>query len=363
MTTSFIPFELLPKDPKIEKLLKGVLNGEKLTRSDALFLLNVTHPKDIFSLFSAAHELRSRHFENHVFAYGFIYFTTHCNNSCTFCYYRKPNSKCPRYRKNPEEIVRQAERLKESGVHLIDMTSGEDPIFFKSDYSGLLSILSMVKENTDLPLMISPGILPKYILKKVSEIVEWYALYQETHNRSLFAKLRINQDYDERMNVKRFAKDAGLLIEEGILLGVGESEEDRINSFFTMNEIGTDQVRAMGFVPQQGTPMEQHVPLPILDEMKSIALLRLIHPDKLIPASFDIDGLKGLQLRLLAGANVITSLIPHTSGLLGVAASNLGITQGIRSIQAIKPYLESIGLKIASLNQYIEFIEQRQGLA
>ena len=100
--------------------------------------------------------------------------------------------------------------------------------------------------------------------------------------------------------------------------------------------------------------MEQHVALPILDEMKSIALLRLIHPDKLIPASFDIDGLKGLQLRLLAGANVITSLIPHTSGLLGVAASNLGINQGVRSIQAIKPYLESIGLKIASLNQYIE---------
>ena len=129
-----------------------------------------------------------------------------------------------------------------------------------------------------------------------------------------------------------------------------------------MKEIGADQVRAMGFVPQQGTPMEQHVQLPILDEMKSIALLRLIHPDKLIPASFDIDGLKGLQLRLLAGANVITSLIPHTSGLLGVAASNLGINQGIRSIQAIKPYLESIGLRIASLNQYIEFIEQRQGL-
>jgi methylornithine synthase len=359
MKSSVISFELFPKDPKIEKLLRNILNGEKLTKSDALYLLKAKHPNDIFSIFSAAYELRTRHFGNLVFAYGFIYFTTNCKNSCTFCYYRNPNSKCPRYRKTPEEILRQAERLKASGVHLIDMTSGEDPIFFEADYSGLLSILSMVKETTDLPLMVSPGILPKQILQKVSEIAEWYALYQETHNRALFAKLRINQDFDERMNAKLFAKDMGLLIEEGILLGVGESEEDRINSFFSMKDIGADQVRAMGFVPQQNTPMEQNISPPLLDEMKSIALLRLIHPDKLIPASFDIDGLKGLQLRLLSGANVITSLIPQTSGLLGVAAANLGINQGIRSIQTIKPYLDSIGLKLATTDQYIECIQQR----
>ena len=94
--------------------------------------------------------------------------------------------------------------------------------------------------------------------------------------------------------------------------------------------------------------------------MKSIALLRLIHPNRLIPASFDIDGLKGLQLRLLAGANVITSLIPQSSGLLGVAAANLGINKGIRSIQTVISYLDKIGLKLASTNQYIDFIQQRQ---
>lgn len=360
METSFISSELRPEDPMIRSILERVLKGKKLTRREALYLLKARDPKDIFALFSTAHELRARYFENSVFAYGFIYFTTHCENSCTFCYYRKPNSNCQRYRKTPEEIIRQAEKLKESGVHLIDLTSGEDPRFFKPDYSGLLFILSSVKETIDLPLMASPGVLPKLVLKKVSEIVDWYALYQETHNRELFSKLRINQDYDKRMKAKLLAIEMGLLIEEGILLGVGESEEDRINSFFTMRDIGADQVRVMGFVPQQGTPMEQNISPPILDEMKSIALLRLIHPDKLIPASFDIDGLKGLQLRLLAGANVITSLIPQTSGLLGVAASDLGINQGIRSIQAIKPYVESIGLKIATIHQYNEFIQQRK---
>ncbi|WP_287586877.1 methylornithine synthase PylB [Candidatus Borrarchaeum sp.] len=363
MESFFSSFESSPKDPKIYEILREVLNGEELNRRNALYLLKTSHPNDIFALFSAANELRVRYFENKVFAYGFIYFTTYCKNSCSFCYFRKLNSKCLRYRKTPEEIISQAEKLKESGVHLIDMTSGEDPLFFKPNYSGLLSALSTVKEATELPLMVSPGVVPKHVLRKIAEIAEWYALYQETHNRALFAKLRINQDYDERMKSKIFAKEMGLLIEEGILLGVGESEEDRINSFFTIKDIGADQVRVMGFVPQQGTPMEQNISPPILEEMKSIALLRLICPDKLIPASFDIDGLKGLQLRLLVGANVITSLIPKTSGLLGVAAANLGINQGIRSIQTIKPYLDSIGLKLASTHQYIEFIQQRKRLS
>ena len=363
MESLFNSFESSSKDPKIYEILRKVLNGEKLNRRNTLYLLKANHPNDIFALFSASHEVRVRYFDNFVFAYGFIYFTTYCQNSCNFCYYRIPNSKCTRYRKTPEEIISQAEKLKESGVHLIDMTSGEDPVFFKPDFSGLLSVLSTVKEATELPLMVSPGVLPKHVLRKVAEVVEWYALYQETHNRDLFAKLRINQDYDKRMKTKLFAKEMGLLIEEGILLGVGESEEDRADSFFTMKEIEADQVRVMGFVPQQETPMGSNLSPPILDEMKSIAILRLINPDKLIPASFDIDGLKGLQLRLLAGANVITSLIPQKSGLLGVATSDLGINKGIRSIQAIKPYLESIGLKMASTHQYNEFIQQRKKLS
>ncbi|MFX1466078.1 MAG: methylornithine synthase PylB [Promethearchaeota archaeon] len=360
MENFFSSIESSPKDPKIYEILRQVLNGKKLNRRNALYLLKTSHPNDIFALFSAANEVRIRYFENIVFIYGFIYFTTYCKNTCNFCFFRKPNSKCPRYRKTPEEIISQAEKLKESGVHLIDMTSGEDPLFFKPNYSGLLSVLSSVREATELPLMVSPGVLPKHVLRKIAEIAEWYALYQETHNRALFAKLRINQDYDERMTLKIVAKKMGLLIEDGVLLGVGETEEDRINSFFTMKEINVDQARVMGFVPQQETPMESNLSPPILDEMKSIALLRLIHPDKLIPASFDIDGLKGLQLRLLAGANVITSLIPQRSGLLGVAAANLGINQGFRSIQTIKPYLDNIGLKLASRNQYLEFIHQRQ---
>lgn len=49
--------------------------------------------------------------------------------------------------------------------------------------------------------------------------------------------------------------------------------------------------------------------------------MRLLFPDKLIPASLDVDGISGLELRLMAGANVVTSIIPPNEGLAGVAQS------------------------------------------
>ena len=80
-------------------------------------------------------------------------------------------------------------------------------------------------------------------------------------------------------------------------------------------------MRVMSFVPQQGTPMERKSTPSRLNELKIIAVLRLLFPDKLIPASLDVDGINGLRSRIDAGANVVTSIIPPSLGLAGVAQS------------------------------------------
>ena len=64
-----------------------------------------------------------------------------------------------------------------------------------------------------------------------------------------------------------------------------------------------------------------------LRELLIIAMLRLAFPDRLIPASLDIEGLEGLQLRLDAGANVVTSLIVPGAGLTGVASLTRGTSR------------------------------------
>ncbi|MEL7659233.1 MAG: methylornithine synthase PylB, partial [Bacillota bacterium] len=96
-----------------------------------------------------------------------------------------------------------------------------------------------------------------------------------------YQKLRFDQDYDKRMRAKLYAKDKGMLIEEGILAGVGETLEDIADSILEMGKIGATQMRVMSFVPQKGIPMERiQKPDPLLEE-KIIAILRLMYPNVL----------------------------------------------------------------------------------
>jgi len=347
---------------EIRRILDKALCGSPPSKREALHLLRCRSIEDNFSLFTTASRVNSIHFANQVFLYGFLYFSTHCRRMCSFCFYRKANTKCPRYRKVPEEVADMARRLESSGVHLVDLTMGEDPMIHDGKkYDLLVKLVRAVRDSVDISIMISPGVLPRKVLKSLKEAgADWYALYQETHNKTLFSTLRLGQGYDERMKAKIEAKREGLLIEDGILLGVGESDEDRVDSIFGMSRLGVSQVRAMGFIPQKGSPMEQRESPPIIDEMRTMAVMRLVHQDKLMPASLDIDGLKGLELRLASGPNVVTSIIPSNSGLAGVAQAHLGVDEGLRSVEGVKPFIERLGLRVASTKSYLRWVDDEK---
>ena len=134
---------------------------------------------------------------------------------------------------------------------------------------------------------------------------------------------------------------------------------DIADSIFVMRALRADQVRVMSFVPQKGTPME-HFPRPNPSkELLIIALLRLVFPDCLIPASLDVGGHADLGQKLAAGANVVTSLIPPGQGLAGVAQCDLGIEDGTRTVAGIQTILTENGLEPASTREYQAWLNQR----
>jgi len=350
------------RDPAILRVLHKALREKELNKAEISQLMKTSDIIDLYSIFSTAQRIREKKFGNDVFPYGFIYSSTYCRNHCVFCFYRKPNVKCLRYRKTPEEILEVASQLKKSGVHLIDLTMSEDPLIHdEKKFGHLVSLVKRIVDEIGLPVMVSPGVIPRRTIRDLAQGgADWFALYQETHNRELFNRLRVGQSFDARMNAKLQAKKEGLLIEEGVLIGVGETHQDLVNSIFAMKRIRANQVREMGFQPQPNTPLENCSPPPILDEMKFIAIMRIAQPDKLIPASYDIDGVRGLQLRLMAGANVVTSLIPPRSGLAGVAQSKLNIEYGLRTVKGVEPYIEQIGLRFASRKRYVEWVKENK---
>lgn len=340
------------------RALEKAMGGDELSLEEICSLLSVRDPLLLDELFQAARATRERNFGDSVFCYGFVYFSTHCRNDCSFCFYRRSNQKITRYRKTDEDIIDLSTSLEDSGVHLVDLTMGEDPMLHQgNDCQRLIDLIGRVDEAVKVPLMISPGVVPKDAFHGLKEAgADWFACYQETHNRGLFAQLRPYQDFELRLSQKKWAMSSGMLAEEGIMIGVGETIADRARSVQIMGELGVRQVRAMSFIPQCNTPMACRDHAVFLEELVTIAVMRLLHPDRLIPASLDIEGIRGLRSRLDAGANVITSIIPPSMGLAGVAQHELDIEGGGRTVEQIESVLDETDVHLATPTEYASLI-------
>ena len=343
-----------PSTSEVESLSRRALAGEALGRRELARLLATADSQSREPLFAAARELRRRHFGDVIFTYGFVYFSTYCRNRCTFCFYRSGNRQSPRYRKPVEEVVAICRDLAASGVNLLDLTMGEDPAMHQSGHFAAFSeLVAAVREVAGLPVMVSPGVVPAAALVDLrTHGADWYACYQETHNKRLYAALRPGQDYDDRAQAREAAHAAGLLVEDGILTGVGETVADRAASVVAMRDGQVEQARVMGLVPQRGTPLAASPAPDTMAELTVIGVMRLAMPDRLIPASLDVAGLAGLDARIQAGANVVTSIVPPTAGLAGVSQSELDIEQGLRTVPAVAERLRALGLRTASQDEY-----------
>lgn len=346
---------------KLEPLLERLLEGAQPDRRETRFLLT-RRGGELRQLCAAARQARERVFGPAVGLYGFIYLSTHCRNDCAFCRCRSSNADLARYRKSAEEVLHIGLRLAGEGVHVLDLTLGEDPRWLGArGFASLCEVVSQLRARTDCAVMVSPGLLDAARLEALAQAgAQWYACYQETHDPALFRRLRPRQDFAARQDARRAATRLGLHAEDGLLVGAGASPELLADAVLHMAGQELRQVRAMRYVPHASTcpPLGtvSGQPGDLRDEpdqeLALMAVLRLVMPSRCIPASLDVDGLDGLAARLDAGANVVTSLVPAGEGLRGVASDDLDIDNNRRCAEAVRTALRRQGLRPATREEY-----------
>ena len=266
-----------------------------------------------------------------------------------------------RYRKTTEEIVELSKNLMDAGINLVDLTMGEDPVMFENGCARLIDIIRSVRDAVNIGIMVSPGAVPQDIFIKMKEAgADFYACYQETYNLELFKKLRLDQDYQNRIDVRRWAREAGMLAEDGMLVGVGETVEDRADFVMRMGPQGCEQIRAMSFVPQDGTPMSDLKVAESTNELLAIAIMRIMYPKSIIPATLDVEGISGMIDRLNAGANLITSIVLPDRKLAGVAQHELDIENGNRSVENVFSILKKIGKRPATNEEFQTLLNNKK---
>ena len=275
------------------------------TKNDMVCLMQNT---ELIHLQAQATEQRRRWCGDEVFLRAIIEFSNYCRRNCLYCGLRKDNSKVSRYRMSKEEIIESAVFAGRLGYKTIVLQSGEDSAYSIDD---LCRIVQQIKEKVDCAITLSVGerSFEDYRRLKLAG-ADRYLLKFETSNPVLFAKLKPDSSYRERLQCLRDLKELGYQVGSGIMVGLpGQSWQTIADDIRLMQELNLDMIGIGPFIAHPQTPLAQAENGSLENTLRTIAAVRIFTGNTHLPATTAIGTInpQGRQKALLFGANVIMS--------------------------------------------------------
>ena len=206
-----------------------------------------------------------------------------CPEDCKFCaqsaYYHTAAEEYPLL--DTKEIVRQAKYNADHGVHRFSIvTSGRS--LKDAEIEQMCEAIREIREQTDIKVCASFGLLDEGQYCRVKEAgVSRIHNNLETSRRN-FPNVCTTHTFEDKVNAVKAAKAAGLSVCSGGIMGLGETEEDRIDMAFTLRELGIRSVPVNMLNPIPGTPYEGNARLTVDDMRRIVAVYRFILPDAFI---------------------------------------------------------------------------------
>ena len=252
-------------------------------------------------LLAAATELRARgkgatiSFSKKVF----IPLTTLCRDYCGYCTFRKDPGQPGAHFMTPDEVLALAEQARVAGCKEALFSLGDQPErifpeareFLKQqgfartlDYAAAMS--EMVLERTGLLPHANPGVMDRAALERFKESNASVGLMLETVSSRLMRDGLAHFKAPDKVPALRLRtiEEAGKLsmaFTTGILIGIGETFEERLDSLFAIRALHEkyghiQEVIIQNFRAKPDIPMANH-PEPSMDDMlRTIAIARLI---------------------------------------------------------------------------------------
>ncbi|MCR4943325.1 MAG: biotin synthase BioB [Clostridium sp.] len=299
----------------LSELKNKILKGYKISKDEAINLLN----EDLDKLCISADEIRKYFCGNNFDICTIINGKCgNCSEDCNYCAQSvKYNTNIEKHSLcTTETILKDAKYNADKGIIRYSVvTSGRK--LLKKDLDSLCRTYAEVKEKVNISLCASHGLLNyEEFLKLKNSGVSRYHNNLET-SRNFFPKICTTHTYDEKIKAIKYAKEAGLEVCSGGILGLGESMLDRIDMLFELRELGIKSIPVNILNPIKGTPLESNKPLSEEEILRSIAIFRFIIPDAFIR----LAGGRGLfndkgKSAFLSGANAaISGDMLTTSGI------------------------------------------------
>jgi FO synthase len=314
-----------------------------LSREEALLL---AEQSPLAELLGAASELRALG-HGKIITYSkkvFIPLTTLCRDYCGYCTFRKDPGQPGAHFMMPEEILALAERGRRAGCKEALFSLGDQPerIFpeareflrrqgFARTLDYLAAMCELVLEKTGLLPHANPGVMDPAALERLSESNASVGLMLENVSPRLMRDGLPHAQAPDKVPALRLhtIEEAGKLsiaFTTGILIGIGETMEERIDSLFAIRAMHKkyghiQEVIIQNFRAKPEIPMAAH-PEPSLDDMlRTIAIARLIlgpHMNQQAPPNLSYNDFPRL---LDAGINDWGGISPVTKDFINPEAA------------------------------------------
>jgi len=261
------------------ELSERIVGGGSLTREDALSILRAPDT-EILEILAAAYRVR-RHFHGTRVCLNFLINAKSglCGEDCAYCSQSKVSTaSVARYPLVDEDRILEGARIavsNKASTYCI-ATSGRSPS--PAELDRLVKVIRAIKQDYPLRVCLSPGLLDADQARRLKAA----GLDRINHNlntsRAFYPTICSTHTYDERLATLRAAREAGLELCCGGLIGMGETEEDVADFALTLAEFQPEAVPINFLIPIEGTPLQGHHDLSPLYCLKVLAVLRFANP-------------------------------------------------------------------------------------
>jgi biotin synthase len=263
-------------------LAETQLHGGTLSRDEARAIL-ATPDSEVVDLVAAGARLRRAHFGSSVKVNYLVNLKSGlCAEDCSYCSQRLGSeADVLKYRWLPqEEALRQAEAGIRGGASRICMVaSGRGPS--AGDVERVAQIVDELKaQHPQIEVCACLGILRD----GQAESLKAAGVDAYNHNlntsESRYGEICTTHTYDDRVATVTKAKQAGLSPCSGLIVGMGESDDEVIDALFALRELASESIPVNFLMPFDGTPLAGTKLLTPLHCLRILALARFTCPAK-----------------------------------------------------------------------------------
>jgi FO synthase len=279
-----------------------------ISREEAMQLIRCGDD-EIPALLNAARQARDR-FKPGVITYSkkvFIPLTNLCRDYCGYCTFRKDPGEAGAHTMTPEQVLAVAHAGQKLGCTEALFSLGDKPellfpemrvtlghLGYKSTLHYLEAMCALVLRETTLLPHPNPGLLSAEWIARLAAVSPSMGLMLETTNTALLAHGEAHDNAPDKVPAKRLrtieeAGKQGVPFTTGLLIGIGESPEDRVDTLLAIRELQEryghiQEVIVQNFRVKPEIPMA-HWQEPSRTEMlQAVAVARLLLPEVNIQA-------------------------------------------------------------------------------